>query len=74
MIARFFEKYPEYVNRTFLSIKVSWWMKYRLLYIFLTMFFFVLPREDPCPANQLQTARECLPILLDLNKLLYRDF
>lgn len=24
MIARFFEKYPEYVDRTFLSIKVSW--------------------------------------------------
>ena len=23
MIARFFEKYPEYVDRTFLSIKVS---------------------------------------------------
>lgn len=42
MISRFFEKYPEYVDRTFLSIKVSW-RECTYCTQFLTMLFFGFP-------------------------------
>lgn len=69
MIARFFEKYPEYVDKTFLSVKVSRGECACRMPV-LTMPTLV-PREDSCLGKHARTARECSLILIDSSKLYF---